>query len=248
MSVDKTVLKCMICSAKNDETKKLVEHCREMINHWSEINATYRDVSFVAMGQGINSVPGSGEDAQKVIEEQILNKADFGIAIIETPKGTPYGNSVTTTEHEIEMFLSAKKYIAVYIKKGSELDAIRKRIQDRKSILYQEYNSYIDFNHYIRDLLDVTANKLMAKNVSKYDSLKNAHQELYMNQGIRKKIFDYLYSHSNSTPKDIALALRLSPQAIQKTLKDLLYSGKIVRYETKRKVTYSITQSQESTK
>lgn len=80
MSQKVTQYNCMICSAKDEETVKIVNSCRNIINHWNEINSSDRNISFISKGQDISTVPSVGIDAQSVIDEQALNTADIGIA------------------------------------------------------------------------------------------------------------------------------------------------------------------------
>ncbi len=57
----------MICSAKDEETVKIVNSCRNIINHWNEINSSDRNISFISKGQDISTVPSVGIIAKKSI-------------------------------------------------------------------------------------------------------------------------------------------------------------------------------------
>ena len=233
-----TQYSCMICSAKDEETIKVINACRNIINHWNEINSTDRNISFVSTGQDISTVPGVGRDAQSVIDDQALKAADIGIVIFETNKGSSYQGFKTATEYELDKLQKLGKNIAVYIRNDSKLNPIKERIRAKKSILYTSYKTINELKLKLHDFLDKTANK--AANCGKYESPQIATQELFLSEDLRRVILNILSEKEKVRPSEIAKAVGVAEQSTRSSFKALVDFGYVTKEEIKRKVFYSI--------
>lgn len=242
MSQKVTQYNCMICSAKDEETVKIVNSCRNIINHWNEINSSDRNISFISKGQDISTVPSVGIDAQSVIDEQALNTADIGIVIFNTNKGSPYKEFKTATEYELDKLQKAGKNVAVYIRNDSKLKELKERIIAKKSILYTSYNSINEFELKLHDFLDTTANK--ASNHEKNESPQIAMQELYLSEDFRREILNKLLEREKAQPSEIAKEIGIAEQATRSSFNALVDSGFIVKEKIKKKTIYSIVRKE----
>ena len=225
--MDDKIIDCMICSAMDDYTKQFRKTAIDTINKWNQINATSRRISFVPLGQGINTVPGIAESAQGVIDKQSVEKAQFGIFIFNTCSGTPTKDSKTGTLSELDSFIKANKPVHVYIRKGQELEPIKHYLKSLGTVFYETYSSKNELATKIRDLLDCTANEYSNNECQKVSvTIKNAQLAYTINPAPFSDIYNIIkQSKSGITVSQISRKTNYSKQKIYPIVRKLCDKG-----------------------
>lgn len=232
------IFRCMICSAMDSKTMKLRKVVLEIIAHWNQINSSSRAISFVAQGQGINTVPDVDKSAQSVIDKQSVENSHFAILIFNTDKGTSTGKAKTGTLDELNSFLKAKKPVHVFIRATKELEDIKKEIQSLKKVYYETYESANELSSKIRDLLDYTANEYTKhKQDSEIIIVNNAQKAYTLRLEPNANIYTILEnSKSGISIAGIKSQTNFSRQKIQSVLNNLETQGLIIKTQTQQPI------------
>lgn len=221
------ILNCMICSAMDEKTKKVRNEIVNVMTHWNSINSKCRKISYVPLGQGINTVPGVGKSAQAVIDKQSVKESDFAILIFNTSRGTSTEKADSGTLDELDSFLKIKKPIYVFIKASKEMEDIKKQIQAKKTVFYEKYKSISELKTKIRDVLDITANSYSEK---QQKSNTKTIQDGQLAYTIRNDQYANIYRIIKNASKGISVSeilprTNFSRQKVNYIIKDLESKG-----------------------
>jgi hypothetical protein len=101
----------LIASPGDLETER--DTVDEVIRHW---NSSHRATGIILqpLRWELDSVPALGDRTQGVINKQLVDNADFVVALFSTRLGTPTGVAVSGTAEEIERLRRMGKHVMVY--------------------------------------------------------------------------------------------------------------------------------------
>jgi hypothetical protein len=123
MSYKAEVYNVMIASPGDVNTER--EIAREVILDWNNINSFTRKIVLAPISWEYNTVPASGDRAQAIIDQQILQNADILVGIFWTRCGTPTGKALSGSVEEIEEhILSGKDAMLYFSKAPADLDKV----------------------------------------------------------------------------------------------------------------------------
>jgi hypothetical protein len=106
-----TIRQCLI-SAPGDLANDLLIVHSEIIRWNADHGRTYR-TSITPVVWNINSAAEYGQPPQDIIDEQLVDVCDMGIALFANRLGTPTGNFPSGTASEIERLSDADKPVGV---------------------------------------------------------------------------------------------------------------------------------------
>jgi len=96
-----------------------------VILDWNNINSFTRKIVLAPIGWEYNTVPATGDRAQAIIDQQILQNADILVGIFWTRCGTPTGKASSGSVEEIEEhILSGKDAMLYFSKAPADLDKV----------------------------------------------------------------------------------------------------------------------------
>lgn len=163
------IVKVLVASPSDIAEEKDV--LARAMQRWNGLHAK-EGITLVPLMYEINAFPvAGGGDPQSVVNEQLVDECECGIALFHTRLGTPTPRADSGTIEEIERLVSRKKIMSVFFDVGSisiETDPDElKRVQDFKRSfsdkvggLYGEYKGMGG--------LEVTAYQLVDSLVSRY--------------------------------------------------------------------------------
>lgn len=142
----------MIISTGNmKEERKII---RDAVYHWNEINSENEGIILKPSGYDIDVRADSGKRPQASINEQIVVKSDFAIAVFWNRLGKNTGEYQSGLVEEIELHLKARKKVLTYFSKIKvDIDDIDveqlQKLRDYKENLKKRVN-YKEFENYDR--------------------------------------------------------------------------------------------------
>ena len=148
------------------EERKIV---KKVLYEWNERNSRFRNIVFSVLGYDINAHADSGTYPQESINDQLLEKADFIIAIFWTKLGTPTEKYQSGSVEEIEKHIEQNKQAFIFFKdpepENKESEQFKKVQQYKESlkerVLYREgFKSKKDFEYLLGKEIDLIANDL----------------------------------------------------------------------------------------
>lgn len=90
----------------------------EVIRDWNSSHSKATGINLQSLRWELDVVPQLGDRPQGLINKQIIDEADFVLALFSTRLGTPTGVAVSGTAEEIERLRSAGKHVMVYFHSG----------------------------------------------------------------------------------------------------------------------------------
>jgi hypothetical protein len=148
MSYAATVFNVMIVSPSDVAAERAT--VREMIVEWNIVNAQQRSVVLLPIGWETHSSPATGKPPEKIINEQVLRKADLAVGIFWTRLGTPTDDYESGSVEEIEEHVKAGRPAMLYFSTApvrmdsvdqTQWEALRQFKESwRRRGLYEEYD------------------------------------------------------------------------------------------------------------
>src|SRR2546428_13407073 len=117
MSYKAEVYNVMIASPGDVNAER--EIAREVILDWNNINSFTRKIVLAPIGWEYNTVPATGDRAQAIIDQQILQNADILVGIFWTRCGTPTGKALSGSGEELEEHSLPWKEAMLYFSKDA---------------------------------------------------------------------------------------------------------------------------------
>lgn len=90
----------------------------EVIRDWNSSHSKATGISLQSRRWELDVVPELGDRPQGIVNKQIVDDADFVIALFSARLGTPTGVAASGTAEEIERLRSAGKHVMVYFHAG----------------------------------------------------------------------------------------------------------------------------------
>lgn len=87
----------------------------DAIAYWNAHRGVSSNVRVEPVDWRTHAVPEMGDDAQKILNRQIVENCDFGVAILWSRAGTPTSTHSSGTVEEIETLLQNGKMISLYV-------------------------------------------------------------------------------------------------------------------------------------
>ena len=112
MSYQATAYDVLIASPGDVARERAI--AREVLLEWNAINAADRKIVLLPIGWDTHSAPSMADNAQAVINSQVLEHCDLLIAIFWTRLGTPTGEFASGTVEEIERHIKSGKSAMIY--------------------------------------------------------------------------------------------------------------------------------------
>ncbi len=151
------VYRVMIASP--GDVQKEREIARNLINEWNTHHSSYRKIVLLPLLWEDNSIPASGDSAQEIINDQLLQHADLVVGIFWSRVGSDTGKAISGTVEELETHVSKGKPAMLYF---SSADLPQKHVRNQfealeaykkeafKSNLCWSYNTPFDFEDQFR--------------------------------------------------------------------------------------------------
>jgi hypothetical protein len=116
MPRESVVYEVLIASPSDVVTERKI--LSEVVEDWNSANSRSRGISLRAIRWELDSVPAVGQRAQEIINKQLVETADFLMAVFSVRLGTPTGKAASGTVEEIEHFRDRRKPILLYFSEG----------------------------------------------------------------------------------------------------------------------------------
>lgn len=154
-----------------------VPHEREFaemgIRRWNETEGDRLGLRIDPLRWERHGVPDAGTEAQQVLNRQLVNKADFGIAMFWTRLGTPTGSYPSGSAEEIALLSGSGRRVMVYIRNSSppanhDVDQ-RKRLEEylraeiKPKMLVVEFDEPSKVENLIRDHIGTVVSDLVRR-------------------------------------------------------------------------------------
>ncbi len=151
--------------------KKIIHDC---LYEWNDINAEAYHIVFRVLDYQKNAHPDSGVHPQESINKQLLQNADFVIAIFWTRIGSPTPGYQSGSIEEIVRHMANDKKAFIYFKEKStenlsdidyhQYEKVKQFQEDMKgNVLYCSFHSDEDFRDILRKDIQSLANELKDK-------------------------------------------------------------------------------------
>lgn len=108
----------------------------EIIQYWNAQIGNTLSVNVDLVKWETHSQPATGMHPQKILNQQLVEEADFGIAVFWSKLGTPTDTHCSGTAEEIDGLLKKGAKVSIYIS--------QKPIEQHATKSYLELNDYID--------------------------------------------------------------------------------------------------------
>jgi hypothetical protein len=144
------IRQCLI-SSPNDipETDLLIVH--QEITRWNGAYGSTFRTSITPINWNINAAAEYGRPAQDVINDQLVDACDMGIALFATRLGTPTRDSVSGTANEIERLSEAGRPVGV-LRSRRPVDLVAVDLEQAQKL--EEYLREISTNGLLLDYRD----------------------------------------------------------------------------------------------
>lgn len=103
----------MLISAPSDVTQDVLETVRRAVSHWNVQYGKAFGAVVVPVAWNEHATAAFGDRPQGLINEQLTDQADVGLAIFRDRLGTPTGEAVSGTWEEVERMVAAGKPVGV---------------------------------------------------------------------------------------------------------------------------------------
>jgi hypothetical protein len=114
MAIAKTQFRCLLISPGDVQEER--EAISDVFLRWNAHEGQAFDVIVELDRWEISTTPASGSRPQEIINQQIVDRSDFGIAIFWSRLGTPTGQFPSGSAEEITRLAISKKQVMVYFK------------------------------------------------------------------------------------------------------------------------------------
>jgi len=176
MLYNSTIYDVFIASPSDVQTERKI--AREIIYRWNNINTYSKNICLLPFGWELDTYPAIGTGPQKVVNDQLLERADLLIGIFGSRIGTQTEKYLSGTVEEIEKHILTSKPTMLYfsdepIPRSSinftQLDELKnfKEKCESKGLIHN-YSSPEDFKEKLRTHLDLIVNqdKYFKSNIS----------------------------------------------------------------------------------
>ena len=170
MPYEATVYKVVIVGPS--DTYKLKEIAKDVVN--SIKNLIPESIVFLPTMWETDTYPETGDTAQNIINEQMIDEADILIGIFGNRIGTPTKTAISGTVEEIDRMLKAKKSCMIYFKNNKNDSSIvdkdqYEKLNEYKNSFYEKkdnkgltrsYDTFTEFRESLKDHLLLKAKKI----------------------------------------------------------------------------------------
>jgi len=91
----------------------------EVLEDWNSANSRSRGISLQALRWELDGVPASGKRPQEILNKQLVESADFLMAVFWARLGTPTGRALSGTVEEIEHFRELGRPVLLYFSEAA---------------------------------------------------------------------------------------------------------------------------------
>lgn len=145
----------------------------DTILRWNAVNGADKGIFLEPVKWETHATPGLEGRPQGMINEELIPKSDFLIAVFRVRAGSPTGKEISGTIEEIREFMALGKYVAVYFYegetsvKGLDPDQLKKVQDFKKEIqqhgLVESYSSVADLQAKLAMHLSAIVKRLESK-------------------------------------------------------------------------------------
>lgn len=149
---------------------------RDTIYHWNEIHSEYEGIIFKASGYDIDMCADSGDRPQALINESIVKRSDFAIAVFWNRLGTQTGAFQSGSAEEIYLHLKNDRKVLTYFSKikvdiddidTTQLEKLKQYKKElAEKVSYKEFDSYDKLKMLITDDLTSIAHEFEKKSAT----------------------------------------------------------------------------------
>lgn len=153
----------------SDVTKER-EIARQLLLEWNALNSEAAGIVLQPIGWDINAFPSSGEHPQKILNSQLLDRADILVGIFWTRIGTATESHISGSVEEIENHIARDKPAMLYFSNapvvpdsidGNQYKSLKKYKESIKDkALYREYTNIEDFEKTFRNHINLIVNQI----------------------------------------------------------------------------------------
>jgi hypothetical protein len=163
------VLRCLIISPGDVADER--DHVEKAITRWNEDEGRRVDVVIEVLRWERHAVPDSGAEPQQILDRQLVEDADFGIAVFWTRLGTPTTNFPSGSAEEIQLLTDAGRRVMVYVRTAvppesvepEQYERLRAYLDDHvgRQTLFRTFDESKDIEELVRDHLGSVVDELL---------------------------------------------------------------------------------------
>lgn len=152
----------------------------EIIHRWNNLHSEKSGIILMPMHWSLSSYPKTGNEGQKIINNEVVTKSDLLICVFGEKLGTETSTHQSGTIEEIDEHLKAKKDVMIFFKKSININIENVNIEQitkvkefkhniQNKCLYKEFDNTQEFEKEFFKSLQLYINDNWLTNNKNYD-------------------------------------------------------------------------------